>query len=571
MNSLQDLNSYSSTSLTVADNRKATVKFDRVYPLTPLNQLFTIVSTTTVLDPGTNIIEIVNYSLANVRYRITVQNFGTPAFTGSTVSWASLPAGVTLTSGSGVYTLSGITRPGIWDLVKTITWNLPANYSSYPTWNLKSEIIYYDEALGQDVSVSWLSYDPTYYFRAQIAATSTMTVKGTYYRANGRSNTSFSATLTASGRRVARGASLFASGGTLTCNLTALIKGLTPRTYVSNQRTRIFSSNSPTVVLDGYPTWSTVTVNLTVSAGYFAFENSTYNGVDYTSATSYNATYSYSDSPSLGNLNSALQNVVYYPVKNQTSNVTFTFQVVINSSTTLITKTVNLNFGSAGTYTPESFTIYGNDWVPISTYLYSSGVFDAVLVGGQGGSGYEGGGGGGGGVVEVTNQTLIFPRWTTATNTTVGAGGIANSVSNGSTIASYKDGSAGGPTTMFGQTAYGGQGGYGRYNAYNYPPAYPTQPYVYTYNKSGGYSGNPTANNGGSRSGTLFSYSYTTINYGGGGGGAGGPGSSGTSSSNPGTGGSGILSTIYGGYLGAGQNGNAGDGESGFIFIKIRP
>jgi hypothetical protein len=538
MNSLQDLNGYSSTTLEILDNRSSKVKFNRIYPLTAQNQVFDIVSTTTVVDPGIDIIEIVNYSLANVRYRITVQNTGTPALTGSTVSWTSLPNGVTLSSGGGVYTLSGITRPGIWDLVKTITWNLPSNYASCPTWNLKSEIIYYDSALGHDVTVSWLSYDPRFYFRAQLVTTSTLTAKGTYYRVQGKANRNTTASLTCLGRRLARGASLFTSGGTVTCTLTTVIKNLTSRTYTYNSPNTFWNTDYPSISSEVLGTYSTVGFSLSVSSGYLAYEPSydyIGSGGSYIrqSATSYSTSITMQTS-SVTDTNTALKNITYYPAKGQSSAATLTFSIIKNSTTTIITKTINLS--SSGTYTGSYYWTFSPDytgnlsyyWYPaILIHLYCSSKVDAVLLGAQGGSGAfpSMGAGGGGGVVQLTNVSLTPPSSGTISGQllTLGLRGFAHT---GST-----PGGDGTSTSGLGSTAGGGQGG--QYHA-------------------GGTSGTPQSNAGGGWSGTTA----------GSGGGAGGVGGGYYYGQGPG------IST-WAGTVGEGQNRYiGGDGNNGAIFIR---
>ena len=83
MKSLSDLNSLSSTSLTVTDSRPASVTFDRV-GLAPLDQVLTINSTTINVTPGINITEVINYETANCQLIVTIVT-GTPALTGSSV------------------------------------------------------------------------------------------------------------------------------------------------------------------------------------------------------------------------------------------------------------------------------------------------------------------------------------------------------------------------------------------------------------------------------------------------------------------------------------------------------
>jgi hypothetical protein len=384
MNSLQDLNGYSSTSLQVSDNRPSTVKFDRVYPLTPLNQLFTFTTTINTIGPGINIVEIVNFSQANVRYRITIQNFGTPAFTGSTVSWSSLPTGISLSQVGDVYTLTGISTPAVWDTIKSFTWTLPSNYASFPTWNIKAEIIYYDGALGHDVTVSWLAYDPRYYFRAQVYATSSLSCQANF-RFSQKSNINATASLTGRGRRIARGISLVTSGGTVACSLSAVLKGLSTKTYYRGTYTQIWSGSSPSIQAEGLPSYSTVGIIVTASSGYLAYENASDTIGTHESSTAYS--YSYNDA-SLGNVNSVFQYLTYYPVAGASDNVTLTVQIIINGSTTYLTRTMTLT--NAGTisrsFVSDTITyLTSGSWTPSATHIRWGATFDYLLVGGGGG------------------------------------------------------------------------------------------------------------------------------------------------------------------------------------------
>lgn len=178
MKSLSYLNTIGQTSITVTDSRYAKAIFDRVAPLLPEDQIFEITTTSPTIHPGINIIEIINYSTANVRYRVKIDAAGSPLLTGSTITFPTLPTGVTKTVVGNTYTLSGINSVSAWDAIKTFTWNLPSNYDSCLRWNLEISIIYYDEESGQDITVDWLAYDPDHYFFAELSSSFTMATIG---------------------------------------------------------------------------------------------------------------------------------------------------------------------------------------------------------------------------------------------------------------------------------------------------------------------------------------------------------------------------------------------------------
>ena len=174
MNSLSELNSWSQTVLELTDNRPAKVVFDRVAPLLPKNQTDQIVSTTISIVPGIEITEIINYATANVRFRVSIITGGSPALTGSTVNFDTLPSGLSLSQVSSVYTISGISTVAHWNAIKYFTWNLPANYASCPLWYLDVAILYYDGATSQERVVDWEVYDPDNYYIAKLESSASV-------------------------------------------------------------------------------------------------------------------------------------------------------------------------------------------------------------------------------------------------------------------------------------------------------------------------------------------------------------------------------------------------------------
>jgi hypothetical protein len=147
MNSLQQLNVASALQLDVTDQRGSKVIFDRVLPLTPIDQVSDITTTTVNVNPGIEIVEIINYATANVRYRVTITTGGSPLLTGSSVAWASIPSGLTLTTAGNVYTISGINNLTHWNAIKSFVWTLPANFATRPNWFLDVAVLYYDSDL----------------------------------------------------------------------------------------------------------------------------------------------------------------------------------------------------------------------------------------------------------------------------------------------------------------------------------------------------------------------------------------------------------------------------------------
>jgi hypothetical protein len=112
MNSLNDLNNYTET-VEFTDTRPPAVFFDRTVP-SPQTQNF-LEGQSFTAAVGINIIEIINYDVAQVSYTVNVS-----AVAGATVSWTSIPSGLIVTNpSSGVYTISGIRDATDWLAVRS--------------------------------------------------------------------------------------------------------------------------------------------------------------------------------------------------------------------------------------------------------------------------------------------------------------------------------------------------------------------------------------------------------------------------------------------------------------------
>jgi surface protein len=172
MNSLQDLNNFGATAIDVADSRPAGVVFDRLFPSVPEDQILTITSTSVAVGPGIEIEEIINYDLADVRYQIEIFSGSGNPLPASSLDWTTLPSGVTVSQVGDVYTISGLTSDQDWREVRNFIWDLPNDYLDYPLWYLEASIIYYDQELDQELTKSWVVYDPRFYYFAQLEAES---------------------------------------------------------------------------------------------------------------------------------------------------------------------------------------------------------------------------------------------------------------------------------------------------------------------------------------------------------------------------------------------------------------
>ena len=556
MNSLQELNGYGASSLEVTDNRYAGIKYTPAPPVSPFTQILNITSTSVTVNAGIDITEIINYSTANVRYRVTIVPGAVNPLTGSSISWASLPSGVTLSTVGNVYTLSGINSVAQWQAVKSFTWTLPANYATKPFWYLQVSVLYYDEELGVERTVDWEAYDEDFYYVAELSASSSLSCNAldvilgsaslsgaftpvmNFIRVK-RFNIGMvvESTVVAEGQINADNLIAIASiptaklnynkgnikanisaSASVVCNGVKIISKMIARSYVANNENLLFSSNTPQI--DDLNT-SGATYSITFSSSIGTFSSDSY--VAPTSPFTYSGSYE--------QVNLIFSQIRFYPTKSSTASGTFTYTQQKNA-VTQVTRTIDLT-GSAGSYTTTTYSFTANEiWTPknIDTKY---GVADILLVGGGGGSGGQGGGGGGGGVYETTNQTIAQQTYTV----TIGSGGLGASFA--SPVVGIPAGNAGlsgypgTSTTAFGFTAGGGGGGGGYLNLSGG---------VYTYNKFGGASGSPQNNAGGTYSGTVTGYVPSTFNRGGGGG---SPASVGANGPN-GNGGAGYTSTING-------------------------
>jgi len=419
MKSLSYLNGISANSIIVTDQRLARVVFDRVDPLIPIDQIITINSTTACPNPGINITEIINYSTANTRYRVKIVTGSANPLTGSSISWGTLPSGVTLSTSGNTYTLSGINSVATWNAIKNFTWTLPSNYATKPLWFLEVAVVYYDEASAKDIERNWLVYDPAHFYVAELSSTFSLNIDG----ANTRvilfsASLSSAVSVTATGKKLKIGSASLSSTFTLsaTPEVNAVTVNATASTSLTAVGTVLFvnrsykSNNSNKLFNIGYindvDTSATFTISLTSSLGKFTDS-------DYSTPVT---TYIYSGNQA--QVNAIFPQILFFPTKGVSSNGTFTYTMKKNNITQT-TQTVALN-GISSSFTTQTITFVAEGltyFQPTQTQLAYAKA-DILIVGGGGrGGGYYGGSGGG--VTEVFNQTLTNKVY----NVVVGAGG----------------------------------------------------------------------------------------------------------------------------------------------------
>lgn len=147
MNSLEELNGYASDlELPYTDLRSPDVLFNAA---NPTNQSQTVDEGFSFNSKvGIEITEVVNGDTSTPTYTIDVSTVP-----GTTVSWSSLPTGVTVSNpSSGVYVVSGIREVSHWTSVKYGSITMPTNY--YGLWTYTSTISYYSGEDGNQ-SRSW--------------------------------------------------------------------------------------------------------------------------------------------------------------------------------------------------------------------------------------------------------------------------------------------------------------------------------------------------------------------------------------------------------------------------------
>jgi hypothetical protein len=175
MKSLSQLNSFAAQNLELTDLRYAKVNFDRTVSQ---DKVITISSTSVTVPNGIEIVEVVNYSTADVRYVVTIKNSLINPIT-SSLAFGSLPSGVSVTeSPTGTYTVSGIKSVSDWNAIKNPVWTLPSDYATYPLFYIEARVVYFDEEADEDYNQTCDIYDTRFYPITFAEAVATMTSVG---------------------------------------------------------------------------------------------------------------------------------------------------------------------------------------------------------------------------------------------------------------------------------------------------------------------------------------------------------------------------------------------------------
>ena len=450
MSSLTELNNYSNNTIAFTDNRPSGVIFD--YP-TARNISKTLTGTTFTIETLINILDIIKPTTTNVTFEIDVS-----AVVGATVQWSSLPSGLSVTNVNQVYTVYGINSASDWNSVKTGQIVLPITFLGSFIYNCT--INYTEDEIRKTKTWEVGNFLP----EANLAASANITCNAQRFRsteidllANATLLQFFYDAQFVSRFTLSEISTVFNfSSASLTSafefDLFQPLSNLSNLTYQSNVSNLIFDTSNA-YIRDPAAGSSQFDIDFTVSSGVLSQDG----GITTSSSITVSGTQS--------QVNSALENIIYYPNYDFTSTVNLTWSIE-KDSTILDSGTAFITHSGEGTLTTNTYTFTSSNsgfTIPYEEIEY--GRWEYLVVGG-GGGGAAGGGGAGGQVLKGTGTILshaaTFPI-------TVGSAG-----SRGNYEFNYifpnntwsQNAGQGGNSTALGLTAYGGFGG--RSNATNY-------------------------------------------------------------------------------------------------------
>lgn len=146
MQSLTELNNYSNTPVSYVDLRPPEIKFDRQVPTNPTTAQYETKTFSYVVVPGT---EITSIAGGTASYWIDLTNN-----TSCSVTWPSLPSHLVVTQNANVFTVTGITTVGDWNLVKSPT--ITGTMGIQP-FTIQSNILFDGAATSWSTAVSVIS------------------------------------------------------------------------------------------------------------------------------------------------------------------------------------------------------------------------------------------------------------------------------------------------------------------------------------------------------------------------------------------------------------------------------
>ena len=445
MSTLTELNNYSNNTVTFTDNRQSEVVFD--YP-TARNISRTLTGTTFTLETLINIVDIIKASEANVTFEVDVSNVP-----GATVTWGTLPAGVSTVIVGSVYKLLGISSASNWEDIKEPTLTAPVDFQGNFIYNCT---ISYTQA-GETKTQTWEvgNFIPVSLLATNVSLTSQVR----RYRST-EINLSVTTDITPVLKDVAlvvttnltvqyealnRTSALLSSTATL--SLYQPVQYINSINYVRNRGNLLWDVNTTPVLQDRTPDGATFEFTVAVN-GNSVLSN------DGGTTTSTSVSWS----GSLTSINNSLSSLILYPNYNTSSTIILTYTFKKNGSV-IETSYINLTASGTGSITPYTLQLNTGNYYPTYEQL-QYGQVDLFLVGSGGGGGYasslsKGGGGGGGGAILLRNQTINY-----RINGQTTGGGTASSTATGgnggnTTVTLYNSGGS----TVLTQIATGGTGG----------------------------------------------------------------------------------------------------------------
>jgi hypothetical protein len=586
MNSLEYLNGISSTSISYTDNRATNVIFDRP---NPKNIAFTETTTSFSAHIGIEIVEIIQPTTANVRFKI---NLGT---SNASVDFGLFSEDLSLVNNDTVWTIYGIKTLDHWNSIKSPTITLDEDYFGDVSYDVT---ILYDT----DTATNLTKEFSVGYFVPAVQMQPTITMDVTpnviydpltnlysytvfkFYRYAVQLVSRF--TLEAEGVLLNTVSSQFSMNADVNV-ITDTDSALTSSTNLSVDATKIdfitttipssevYTSNIANTILDGtqfnpYAT-DVFVVLVTPDTGHIMYDSS---GYEHQGWDAYQHTFS-----DATDINNNLTTIKWCPPYNYTGSSSYNVKVYY-AGILMIDEDVSLTNSGTGSISTRYIeqTSSTNLSIAFDEYLYGKFDYDIIGAGGSGAGSYGGGGAGG----TVDSGTLISTNINDDTVTsdsrtayfmkqlqmTLGTGGSPASTTGnagGSTLFKYYNTS----DVLQTITATGGDGGLyytsgvgsdGGDNA--------------DYNGGEGFSS--SAGGGGGGAGSAGNGSNATLNagiYTGGAGGAGvfvgsgftyttaARGGNGGGTSNPGT--------TYD-YWGSGSGGGTNSaGKNGAVLLKI--
>lgn len=531
MATLQELNDFGNGTVSFTDSRPSDVIFNFPTAVNLTDQ--TITSQSFTLQRTIDIVEIIQPTQTLITFEVDVS-----ALSGTTVSFGSLPSGVTVTSSGGVFTVSGIDSVSDWQAVRAPTITLPSA-EHQGAFEYTCTISYTNN--GSRRNKQWTV--GTFKTVAELSSSSSLTCNIGGVIRGATSNPIMVISVDEAVGELVILARMFVDATALrifnatesltlqtnsTLETTNQFNGLNNLSYISNKKNTTVFNN---VTWNDTRTTYNHQIVFTVSNGYIT-------NPDDTSSTLTNTTSI--ESNVINDINDHISNIEFWPTYDYTGEVTLRVQTYYNGIQVDDFKTP-ISFGSAGSITTQTrtFTSSTTFEVPVEEVLYGS--FTALVVGG-GGGGINNAGGGGGAVSQFSPTiTNVNSR---NYSIVVGSGGAKLEIDGGASGINCNGpfyATTGGQSSAFGVTANGGQGGQW-YNCYNSSTT--------TWDHEGGDSGNGNAGFGGSPASGTQSGQLNTSTLGGGGAGSGGAATSIYGQPGPGT-----TSSAFGGTYGRGGYG----------------